>query len=121
MNERLIVVLIFTAIFLKELFFLLPENVFIRPFPLHNIEITLQSYLYFACSYAGMLIVAYIFSRTLTRFRGVAETWFILQGIEFADYFLTYNTPWCYFGQLPIGITLVKFIVLFSLIIYKLS
>lgn len=121
MSERLIIVLIFTAIFLKELFVLMPENVFIHPFPFFYLQITVQSYVYFACSYLGMMIIAYIFSKILNQFASVACLWFMIQSVEFVDYLLTYNQPWFDFLGIAIGITLVKFVVLACFILYKFN
>lgn len=121
MSNRLIVVLIFTAIFLKELFFILPKKQWITPFPFYpEMEITKQSYFYMACSYAGMMIIAFIFSKKLGSFWIVGHAWFILQAVEFADFFFTYNTHWFSVFGIGIGITLLKFCILFLIITYKL-
>jgi hypothetical protein len=120
MSERIIVVLIFTAIFLKELFSLMPEGKYIDPFPFYDMRITAQSYFYFACAYVGMMIIAFIFTQVLTGFKIVAHDWFVLQAAEFIDYLLTYNTTWFAVFGIGVGITLIKFLILSSIITYKL-
>ena len=114
MSERAIIVLIFTAIFLKELFLLMPEGKYIEPFPFYDMRITAQTYFYFACAYVGMMIIAFIFTKVLNEFKIVAHAWFILQALEFVDYLLTYNSTWFNLGFIPVGITLLKFLILSS-------
>lgn len=120
MSERTIVLLIFTAIFLKELFLLMPDGKYIDPFPFYDMRITMQTYFYFACAYVGMMVISFIFTKTLIEFKVVAHVWFVLQAAEFVDYLLTYNTTWFIFLGIGIGITLLKFIILSSIITYKL-
>lgn len=119
MNQRNAIVLIFTALFVRELWILLPADpVLFDPFPFADVQISLQSYFYFACFYCSMMIFAYAFRQVMPEYDLVLTVWFFLQVIEFGDYFLTYNSPWFYVRELGVSITLVKFAVLSILIIH---
>lgn len=119
MEHRNAIVCILIALFVRELWILLPENLtMIEPFPFHKMEISVQSYMYFACFYCSMMIFAYAFRMIMPEYDLVLTVWFFLQVIEFIDYFLTYNTAWFHINNLGVSITLVKFAVLSILTIY---
>jgi hypothetical protein len=88
-------------------------------------EISLQSYSYFAFYYMSIALFVWAFLILMPDYHQILTAWFFLQCIEVIDYFLTYNTNWVTVdlnpteGVLPLGIsiTFVKFTVLAILII----
>lgn len=118
-EESRIVLLIFAAIVVRELWCLLPLNYeLIHPFFRdRSIAITRQAYCSYACHYACLTILAYTFKLILSEYKEIALYWFNLQVVEFIDYFYSYNNSWFYIDGIGVGITLVKFVVMFTLII----
>ena len=119
MRERDAIVLIFAALVTRELWILLPDiSGTFDPFPFAEVQITWDTYIYFACFYVSMMILAYAFLHLMTSYQTILTVWFFLQTIELIDYFLTYNTAWFHIGPLGVSITLVKFVALAFIIIY---
>jgi hypothetical protein len=121
-SSRNAMVLIFAALLIREawllLRLLLPNSeAEIQPFLYSTISISWESYLYFACFYVSMMLIAWAFLCVIPEYHTILTVWFFLQGIELFDYFLTYNTPWFYIGILGVSITLIKFIILGFLIL----
>jgi hypothetical protein len=113
MTERNAIILILTALGIREAWTLLPNVTYtFDPFPFHDLELSIQTYVYFLCHYASMMVFAYTFMMIIISFRPVLATWFWLQVVEFFDYMLSYNTPWFYILGVGVGITIIKFIVL---------
>lgn len=113
MADRLYIILILAALAIREAWTLVPFSAHtFDPFPLYDIELTAQTYVYFLCHYASMMVFAYTFTLILISFRPILATWFWLQVVEFIDYLLTYNSPWFYIFTLGVGITVIKFLVL---------
>lgn len=110
------VLLILSSLVIKEIWVFLPEYVNcsspIKPFPFYDIEIYPQTYVSYPCDDIGRLMLIYLIGKKLVHYKPVAEAWFILQSIEFVDYFFTYNTAWFKVGDLGIGITFTTFTVL---------
>lgn len=118
MRERNAVVLIFAALLLREMFILFPSDPgTFDPFPFYDIQISIQSYAYFAFYYIAMCTLAYAFLWVMPAYHTLFTVWFFLQIGELIDYFLTYNSPWFHFWIIPVGITLVKFVVLGIIIV----
>lgn len=82
-------------------------------------EISVQSYAYFAFYYISMALIAWAFLILMPSYENILTAWFFLQCAEVIDYFLTYNTVWFYVGNFGISITVVKFSILAILIIYR--
>ena len=121
MSHKIIMVMLFGALVLRELWILLPTNeATFDPFPLYDIQITRPTHVAFACGYASMMILTYCFSLLMESERLVMYFWFCLQAVEFLDYFLTYNTAWFSLMGFGIGITVIKFTTLFTVILYRL-
>lgn len=113
MIDRNAILLILVALGIREAWTLLPPIAYtFDPFPFYDLELTLQTYVYFLCHYVSMMVFAYTFMMLLISFRPILTTWFWLQVVEFFDYMLSYNTPWFYILGVGIGITIIKFIVL---------
>lgn len=113
MVERNAIILILTALGIREAWTLLPNipQTF-DPFPFYDLDLSIQTYVYFLCHYVSMMVFAYTFMMILISFRPVLVTWFWLQVVEFFDYMLSYNSPWFYILGVGVGITIIKFIVL---------
>lgn len=122
MNCRILIVLIFSTIFIKEAWIYIAENPeTFDPFPYYDIQITRQTYIAYACLNAMMLLFAYTLGLLVNKYNEVIRLWFYIQFAEFIDYFFTYNQPWfdIPFTNIHVGITFVKFTALSIMIIYK--
>lgn len=123
MKQKDAIVLIFAALITRELWiftrFTAFEGTVLTPYPFSDVQITFDTYLYFACFYISMLMFAWAFVILMPEQWLILESWFAIQIAELIDYFLTYNSPWLHIGSLGVSITLVKFVVLASLIIYS--
>lgn len=82
-------------------------------------EISVQSYAYFAFYYISMALIAWAFLILMPSYETILTAWFFLQCVEVIDYFLTYNTVWFYVGNFGISITVLKLSILAILIIYR--
>lgn len=121
MRERIAILLILSALVVREAWMLLPESpALYRPFPYCDIEIGAQTYFGFVCHYAFILIIAVAFWYLVEGYRDVVSIWVVLQAVEFVDYFLTYNTAWFTFLGIGVGITYLKITTLSLVISYKL-
>lgn len=114
---------------MRECFQLFPSNEFISdPFPFYKMEISIQSYAYFAFTYISMALIAWAFLLLMPAYETILTAWFFLQIIEIFDYFLNYNADWFSVDIDPtdqellvsISITTVKFTILSALIIWTL-
>ena len=113
MAERNAIILILAALGIREAWTLLPNVEYtFDPFPFYDLELSIQTYVYFLCHYVSMMVFAYTFMMIIISFRPVLAAWFWLQVVEFFDYMLSYNTPWFYILGVGVGITIIKFIVL---------
>lgn len=118
MNGFRILILILSALALREAWLLLPEGKgTFDPFPFYDIQIAQQTYFYFACYYGSNLILIFAFLEAVNHNREFFHLWFALQTVELIDYFLTYNTAWFKVGEISIGITLVKLVTLTIMIL----
>lgn len=91
MKPSVIITILFLAYITRELFTLLrlPDRV-IHPFPLdREEEITISVYIWIACQYLLFAIFAFLLSRISGHW--LFHVVFILQVLELAEYFLTYN------------------------------
>lgn len=119
MNESKAIVLIFGALVIRECFQLFPEYGYLQPFPFNPIDISIQSYAYFAFSYIAWALLAWAFLLLMPGYEKILTAWFFLQCAEVVDYFLTYNADWFSVYGMGISITSVKFTVLAALIIHR--
>lgn len=125
-DERYLVILLFSTLFIRELWTLLPYNPAVRNyFLLYDMKMTFQTYIYFPCHFLANAIVIYILGLFFVSLTSVFKIWFYIQIFEVIDYFVMYNTPWVSFNvfglDVDFGITLFKMIILFVFIYYKLS
>lgn len=87
-------------------------------FPLYDIEMTFQTYLYFPCHYIANAMVIFAIGDVVKQGRLFFQVLFVFQIIEFVDYFFTYNTPWVTFMGIEIGVTLCRIVLLFHVTLY---
>lgn len=121
MDERKVIGLIVSSVVVREAWLMLPENYdTICPFLFSDVQITLMTYFAYMVHYFSLMLLSYAFMFYVKQFHIVVKVWFILQTIEFFDYLLTYNEAWFHLAGIGIGITLIKFVSLTSLTIYKI-
>jgi hypothetical protein len=124
MNDRVLIALILSTLFIKELWTLFPADpTEINPFPFSDQPITKQTYIWFICYYAIQLIVVHTWYMKFPEWRLVFGVWFIFQAMEFVEYFLTYNESKIWFlidrHQININVINAKYITIFTLTLRK--
>jgi hypothetical protein len=119
LRDYVIVLLILSALVLREAWLLIPESTAtFDAYPFHDMRVTRQTYFYFAFQYGAMLIFIFVFVHLVNDYKEFFHIWFVLQLIELIDYFLTYNTAWFKVGDISVGITLIKLVTLTLTILF---
>lgn len=112
-DERISVVLVFLAYVVLLLWTVLPDRGMIRPFPLSEQEIQSQTYVWIATIYAAFLILSWVMYRFSDKSREFFNAVFILQALQFVEYFLNYNQTWIEVYGMPMTIATLRFPLLF--------
>lgn len=116
-REMWALILIAASLVIRELWILIPTDYqTYQMFPYSDISITKQTYWSYPLRFASeMLWTAALFLFFQT-FKSFLHVLFLVQFVELIEYFYTYNEPWfetVVFGlEIPVGITVSKFIVL---------
>src|SRR5690606_12719187 len=77
MAERNAIILILAALGIREAWTLLPNVEYtFDPFPFYDLELSIQTYVYFLCHYVSMMVFAYTFMMIIISFRPVLAAWF---------------------------------------------
>lgn len=118
-----IVLTVFSSLGVRELWTLFPYSETRHSFfPFYHIEMTLQTYLYFPCQYIANMMLWYCLGELAIQWgRLFFGTLFVLQSVEFVDYFFTYNTAWFQIGGHDFGITYFRMFVMGMVTLYYLS
>lgn len=112
-DERLGVVLVFLANCVVLLWTVLPDQGLIKPFPLSGQEIYFQTYIWIATIYANFLILTLVIHRYADKAREFFNAVFILQALQFIEYFINYNEAWTHIHDIPVNIGTLRFPILF--------
>lgn len=113
MRERWYVIAVIFAYALIELWTLIPNDQFIKPFPLSTVELNLQTYIWMACLKSSFIILAFILCQYCTDSSFeffVLVFWFAVA--EVLEYFICYNEPWFRIFRVPVDITTIRYTVL---------
>jgi hypothetical protein len=112
-DERSNVVIVFLASSVLLLWTVLPEGGLIKPFPLSEQEIHFQTYIWIATVYAAFLMMTWVMYRLSDKAKDFFNAVFILQALQFVEFFLNYNETWVKIGWYPVTIATLRFPLLF--------
>lgn len=62
-----------------------------KMFPFSEVEISKPTYFYFMLRHVVMMIYAYAFGELVPKYRKIFMFWFIVQSVQFVEYFFNYN------------------------------
>lgn len=114
MDQRLNVVAVFLAFTVVLLWTVLPDQGLVKPFPLSDMEIHFQTYIWIATIYCAFLILTWVTCRSSdSRTHDFFNVVFLFQALQFVEYFINYNETWTHVFGLPITIATLRFPVLF--------
>lgn len=133
MRKSRIALLALSALYVKLIWILHPhadlpytEVPTFQLFPLaKDIMISKPTYIAFACNHVVWLIFISVCWFTLEKYRVTFAVLFLIQFLQFIEYFFTYNRPFNWqiisiFGhEIEIGLTLVKLIVPACICMYQ--
>lgn len=116
-------VLLWLTIFIGPLFLIIAwPDLYVKPFlsPDCNVEITLQSHVWYICNKVTIIIFAWIMLQLSEKYRVAMWTFFGCKVLVLLDYFWCYNEVWVYiWDDVPLTSNLLT-ILLFSLsIVYE--
>lgn len=90
----------------------LPDNTYAKDyFPLYDIKLTFQTYVYFICEHLTFIVLTYIIASEARKYRQALTVFFYLQVLDLVDYLLTYNTTWFKIGSIPITMNSLSFLI----------
>lgn len=120
-ERRDIVVLVFLANSVVLLWTVLPDQGLIKPFPLSDQEIYFQTYIWIATIYMAFLILTWVMFQLSDKLRQFFNVVFILQALQFVEYFCNYNQTWFHITlydsayttlSIPVNIAMIRFPIL---------
>lgn len=119
MKGKVLMCLMFTGYVVRELWTLVHNDPLVSPFPFSEQQIYFKSYLYIGSVYCMWCITTYILYAMSTEFKTFWHWVFIIQVLEFAEFFLNYNEAWSTYRDVNINVTNFRYIALFLIIIYE--
>ena len=92
-------------------------------FAYSDTQITWPTYISMICNNANKLIWIYVVLELLPRFKWSLNTWFVIQALQFVEFFFTYNETqfFMYFGndRVEIGLHTAKLIIPWLVFIFE--
>lgn len=112
-------ILLGVVILMGLVFNVIPSNTEPKDwFPFYDgIKLTAQWYWYYIFEKSGWIILSYMLATEERKFRLELRTFFWIQVIQLADFFLTYNTTWFHIGIIPISMNIVA-TTIFGILIF---
>lgn len=111
-------ILLFLVMVLGLVFLIPMETIAVKRFFFSNVQITLQTYIYFVCEKLVLIILVWIIVAEETKYRWACKVFFWLMVIDLVDFFATYNSIWFRLAGLPVSMNIVK-CTIFGLIVAK--
>lgn len=122
-EARYFAVIVFLGYVAREAWTVLPErmNVTVKPFLLSEQEIQFPTYIWAGTIYLFFMMFSFVAFQLSTKLKLFFETVFIIQSLEFVEYFLNYNEHWGYWHVagilIPINITMLRFPALLIVVV----
>jgi hypothetical protein len=122
-DQKKLIWLLLSTLFIKALWTLHPDALLppneipvYKMFKYSDILISKPTYFYFICAHTIMLIYIFVWGELLPRYRKLFVIWFVIQALQFVEYFFNYNEAqlWYFIGRykLDVDLTLAKMTVL---------
>lgn len=130
-DQRKLIWFILSTLWIKALWTLHPDALLpaeqipvYKMFPYSDTPISKPTYIFFICSHTITLIYIYVWGQMFGRYKNLFLIWFVIQTVQFGEYFLNYNEAqlWYYIGpyKLDIDFTLLKIVGLpITFLLYK--
>lgn len=90
---------------------ILPAGVFFDPFPLYDVEISLQTYVYFITVHLGVMATWYGFYLLKNEYSNIFWHFLIIEAASLLDFFLIYEHPWFHIGNYGVEFTDAKILL----------
>lgn len=124
-RDKILVLCMVSTLFVNELWTLEPySTTTYQMFPYAETWISKRAYYALACHYAVMVIILMVLYTKFETYRVLFGVWFILNALEFVEYFLTYNKALYYLHykqhQVGVNMTNIKYVVLIILTGFEL-
>jgi|SRR5688572_763632 len=97
---------------------ILPVGVYFDPFPLYEMEISLQTYVYMITIHLAVMATWYGLTTLKNEYREIFKTFLIIELASLIDFFLIYEHPWFHIGNYGVEFTDAK-ILLYSYYILR--
>lgn len=111
MVDRKFLFVILTSVAINRLCSLLPTGVMFSPFPLYDMQISLQSYVYFISTHLSIMLVWMALSQWPNKFSSIFNTFFKIEVLSLIDFFLIYEHPWFHIGTYGVEFTDIKILL----------
>jgi hypothetical protein len=115
-DQRKLIWFVLVTLWIKALWTLHPDALLpnadiptYKMFPFSDILITKPSYFYFICLHAITMIYVFVWGEVFKSYRNLFKIWFIIQAVQFVEYFFNYNEAqlWTFIGPYKLDIDLV--------------
>lgn len=117
-NHRLILWIILVSIGLNRLCSILPWDIYLNPFPLYELKISLQAYCFFITNHLAFIGIWYSQVLRRDRLSDIFQKFMIIEIASLLDFILIYEHPWFYLGSYGVEFTDAK-ILLYTYFILK--
>lgn len=123
MSEKRLVLLVVSTLWVTVLWTLHPDALLdykdiksYRLFLYSDVEITWPTYIFFLCRHCVQLITIHVWWSIFEKYKPLFTVWFVIQAIQFVEYFMNYNTtvffPVYFWGhRLDVDFTFMKIIL----------
>jgi hypothetical protein len=118
MGDRKFLWLILVSVAINRLCTLLPTGILFSPFPLYEMQISLQSYVYFITVHLSIMIIWMALSQLESKFSSIFHSFFKIEVLSLIDFFLIYEHPWFHIGSYGVEFTDIK-ILLYTYFIFR--
>lgn len=116
--ERRFLWFVLVGVGLNRLCSILPVGVYFDPFPLYELQINLQSYVYFITVHLGVIATWYGIYQLRNRLSDIFYKFIVIEIVSLIDFLLIYEHPWFHLGSYGVEFTDAK-ILLYAYFILK--
>lgn len=101
-------ILLYLTFIVAVLFVLVPSNNIVVKFPLSDMTVSLEYYIYSIFERSILIVLCYIIASEATEYRSAIWIFFCLVVVDLVDFLLCYNSVWFYLGIVPVSMNIVK-------------
>lgn len=117
-GDRKVLWLILVAVSMNRLCSLLPESIYFDPFPAYDLQITLQTYVYFITSHLSIILIWLALWRRSDNLSKIFYNFMVIEIFSLVDFLVIYEHPIFHLGTYGVEFTDIK-IILYSIFIIK--